>query len=187
MKNDFSSCGSGSKGPRVKYSLKRSRIILVGFVVLLSSCATLPKPQTENSTLLVIPVKTIKKTNYEYYRHYIIKLSNTDATIKIEPHSGYLFVRHLQPGEYAAVKLISLHRKHTRKREFPLYIPFTLSAGSITIFPSRLEILLRKEQGRDYTYYQYWEFYDLPEAEKLAIIQEIEGYRRIEYWQIQPD
>jgi hypothetical protein len=160
------------------------------FVILIfsfSSCATLPKPPSENSTLLIIPVETTKKTNYDYYRHYVIELANTDTTIKIEPKSGYLFVRNLKPGEYVATKLISLHRSHKRKREFPLRIPFNLYPRTITIFPSRLEILLRKEQGRSSTYYQYWEFFGLSTDEKQTIVEDIKKYRRIEYWKIQED
>ena len=160
-------------------------VVILAFVF--SSCATLPKPQSKDSTLLIIPIKSIKKTNYDYYRHYIIELSNTDSTIKVEPQSGYLFIRHLRPGDYTAIKLISLHRKHIRRREFRLYIPFSLSTQTITIFPSRIEILLRKEQNRDSTYYQYWEFFELSTDEKQAIIEDIKNYRRIENWRIQEE
>ena len=161
--------------------------ILVILVFSFSSCATLPKPPSENSTLLIIPIQTIKKTNYDYYRYYIVELSNTDTTIKIEPKSGYLFVRNLKPGDYVATRLISLHRKHVRRREFPLHIPFSLHPKTITVFPSRLEILLKKEWGRSSTYYQYWEFIELSTDEKQAIVEDIETYQRIEYWKIQED
>jgi hypothetical protein len=160
-----------------------SVILLFSF----SSCATLPKPPSENSTLLIIPIKSIKKTTNDYYRHYMIELTNTDTTIKIEPKTGYLFIRNLKPGEYVATKLISLHRKHIRRREFPLHIPFSLYPKTITIFPSRLEILLRNELGRSFTLYQYWEFFELSTDEKQAIVEDIKTYQRIEYWKIQED
>ena len=164
----------------------RFNLIFLLLIACIVSCSMLPKPQSDNETLLILPIKTIKKANCDFFRHYIIELENTDEIIRIDPQSGYMFVRNLQPGKYTATKLISLHRGHVRRREFDLNIPFSLSARTITIFPCRLEVLLRKEyREMKSNYYQYWEFYKLSTREKKNIIEDIKKHKSIEYWRIQ--
>ena len=164
----------------------RFNLIFLLLIACIVSCSMLPKPQSDNETLLILPIKTIKKANCDFFRHYIIELENTDEIIRIDPQSGYMFVRNLQPGKYTATKLISLHRGHVRRREFDLNIPFSLSARTITIFPCQLEVLLRKEyREMKSDYYQYWEFYKLSTREKKNIIEDIKKHKSIEYWRIQ--
>ena len=90
--------------------------LLLLFVSFLVYCSTFPAPKTDNSALLVIPLKAIKKTHADFYRRYIIELTNTDETIRIRPRNGYLFIDYLRPGNYIANKIISLHKKGVRTR-----------------------------------------------------------------------
>jgi hypothetical protein len=146
------------------------RVLAALCALLLSACAPLPPVGDATPTLLVIP-KEFRQVNAdtEPFRHYQLELEGRDERIEITPESGYEWVRGLEPGRYRITRVHSLHRSGKRPRATPMDIEFDVEAGKVNLLPYQFEMLLRREEGRKFKYYQYWSMEPLDKQELAEI------------------
>jgi hypothetical protein len=124
-------------------------------LLLLSACARLSiePPGPSNQTLLVLPTThTNKAQRVRHAFYYVYEISSEDrqvdpyrVVIKFPVEGNILIVNSLPPGEYSLSKFIFLPRgtgDHTYGNNSQNhYLPFTLTAGEITIFNQSLNLL----------------------------------------------
>ena len=138
-----------SKNIHISVFFLTSIVVLLPFV-LLSSCVSisglLPKPKSNNDTLLVI--KLNRKGTSDIHSDYIL-YTKEGGMIKINTKRNLELIRGLSPGAHTIDRVRVVHREYKRTlADWDLadcgmeQIPFYLSPGKITIFPCVLQIAM---------------------------------------------
>ena len=97
-------------------------IAALAVVLLLSSCASFPRPQSDRDTLLLIPASIVKKDSFPVFGHYQVHVvgDQVDTVVDIPPYGGYGLVQGLPPGRSPRIEKIEVIR-HARVRRKQLY------------------------------------------------------------------
>ena len=126
-------------------------IVFVLFILLFSSCTSIPKYKNGNA-LVIIPVKTEKIKGKEFYIYYRIhyKVVSNDAYFPEEyiyytPSSKKYIAFILPEGVYKITDIEPIRKSD--KKKFATYstnITFSCKDGTITIIPTQLEVVINK-------------------------------------------
>ena len=165
--------------------MKKMLVVSIILIVVLSGCSSLPSPETPNSTLLVIYVAVDHESGGQPFRYYKLYMDNGEELAKLYASDGLVFVTNLPAGKHVVKKLKSIHKKHVRTRESDVYIPFEMRSKSITVFPQKLKVTIRRENTKSKsTYYQYWDFIDLNSDDKDKINNLLRQQGNYKLWDI---
>jgi hypothetical protein len=127
---------------------KLARAAIIYCIVVLSGCSSIPRPDSKNDTLLVIPVTVENTTKYEWSISFNYKIcierNNAEHWIVVRPSSRFEVYHGLEPGTYHVTKLMSGNgdkKLYTFKRPGDIEI----LPGKLKVFPWTLMIRLYQD------------------------------------------
>jgi hypothetical protein len=155
-------------------------LFLLSVVILVSSCSTLPK-ETNNKSILVIPIQNNQVDKSRYYVNYKL-FYDTRKFFYVNPEKDYVVINNLDPGKYEifAYEPIYKNDNHTYDKYY-FHINFECSANEITILPSALEITMVKMNN---LYGQSAEFKTISKEKKQQIWDMLNKDKNMSVWKI---
>ncbi len=152
--------------------------------ILSSGCAGVPKPSSDNDTLLLVPITMDNGTteSWTIASNYKIRLESDagERWIGVRTANDYEIVHGLLPGEYAITGVTSTYAGE-KPFMFDNPVRFVLNPGELKIFPYSISITIYRQKG------SLWESFRLkpldPET-KYTLLDSLRKEENIELWQI---
>ena len=114
-------------------------IAALAVVLLLSSCASFPRPQSDRDTLLLIPASIVKKDSFPVFGHYQVHVvgDQVDTVVDIPPYGGYGLVQGLPPGRYSITEAVFRYDWDKVGSTITPSVHFEIAPGEVTVVNTR--------------------------------------------------
>lgn len=115
----------------------------------LSSCKTLPSPDSKSDTLLIIPTEYVKEVNEDWFLRCEIKIEDElDGEVvksKVLPNQGkFTVIKGLEPGKYRISQYAMINNDNERDYK-NVNIKFELFPKKITVLNKQFSCRLNKK------------------------------------------
>lgn len=168
--------------------------ILITSVFLICSCLSLPAPSDDGDTLLIIPVKLLRKDNFDWFGKFQITIKSTDTgkivkKLFLPTHYALLKITNLPPGNYKISRILFIYDSDGKTgSDETTNIPFTLYPNEMTILKTKFsyELNTNRREGKNWIYIQWGPNSPTNQVNLLNRLKEYENFDLWEFNQFKP-
>jgi hypothetical protein len=161
--------------------------VLTILTLLLAACSSIPKPGSQDSTLLVVhSTKEIQTSGGAGLDFWLYMEDGTRYQIRFPSSDGFTFIKDIAPGTAESTMLRAALKSGIKTQgphryfDYPLRVETRLVAGSYTIFPVTIVYRVVMTAQRHYEF--DIDFGQIGSAEMREIVNRLEGMGIADDW-----
>ncbi len=166
--------------------LKYFTILILLFVIIVTGCRTLPKPNSNIDTLFIIPIKTQKDSSAQWFGKYRITISDSKNNKEVKTHylpitNGFTTIRGLAPGSYYISEDFFIYDDdHTKGSSSGRHYSFILYPNKISVLDYEFLYKMWKKDSDTNTMNREWKYFSKTKQQRL--IESISDYENFSLW-----
>lgn len=167
-------------------------IPLVLLALLFFSCATLPKPRSEEDTIAIVPLSLIVSDDHPYTNGTVFGVYNLFIfdeygeyvkQVKANPSNDYCIIRGLKPGTYTLKKLAFTYKANNKTgKAHPIDKKFVVKPKNLTIIDFEIITLLELSKDNLSTYMMRYMWKDIDQNQVNKIREELSTDENYHLW-----
>ena len=167
---------------KYKIDIKKLLIFLSVLTLIISSCKTVPAPESMMDTMLIIPIEIEKENSRDWFGKY--RISITDASTKeivvtkpLPIRNSYTIITGLEPGKYYISKDQFVYDSSKRLgSSVDTKINFELFLNRITVLNKEFIYRMKENKHMD----RRWDYFS--SEKKTELLEVISDYGNFDLW-----